>query len=172
MRLFLPLFLLALAGCAGTPDAARLEAVVVVVQEDQARTERDGPVLRLLLGEDSRTAGELMRDAVVDELAKSARAAFSAPPGAAFGDTLDRLRSEGGADGLLWIRMGPWTLDSVNTSTMVTIEHEFTLYRVADGAVVWSYRVPRRTVALRPGEQRDLAAFVRRVAIEALREAP
>lgn len=174
-RYLFPLAALAtLAGCASpsrekTPGSLALRIEEAVEQEARSRM-----VLKRLLGRESLSIGGLMARAVEEELDADGIEVRrdSTPSQGTREEALAALRAGGGPEGLLVVRMGEWDLDAVFTAGQATVEFEFLILGVSDGRVIWTGAVPRRTVTLRTGEQRDIDAFVRRLAVETLRSRP
>lgn len=166
-------FLLLLAGCASTPAADRPKAVVVRLQEDAEQVDLNRPIVARLFGEERRSLGGMMEELVTEELERRGQEVQPCPAEGATPEELAKILCEAaGADGIVWIRMGRWDLDSVTSGSLVTVEYEITLHRTSDAGVAWAWRVPSRTVHLQAGEQRDIRGFIHRLVIEALRGFP
>lgn len=173
IRLALTAFAL-LPGCAAAPEASLPRTLALRLEEPSAQEARGRMVLKRLLGRDAGTIGELMARAVREELEADGFAVQGAAgvSEGTRGEALARLREGGGAEGLLVVRVGEWDLGVVETAGKATVEFELAILAASDGREAWAERVARRTVTLRTGEQRDVEAFVRRLAVEALRSLP
>lgn len=173
IRLALTAFAL-LPGCAAAPEASLPRTLALRLEEPSAQEARGRMVLKRLLGRDAGTIGELMARAVREEL-EADGFVVEESAGVSEGtreEALARLRASGGAEGLLLVRAGEWELGVVEASGKATVEYELAIIDVSDGREAWAERVPRRTVTLRTGEQRDIEAFIRRLAVETLRSRP
>ncbi len=172
MKNCLPLVLL-LAGCASGPHPDRPRAVVVRLEEDPGQAALQRPLLSRLFGEERQSLGRMLEDLVTEELEEEGQQVVPCP---AEGSTPEELaavlRESGDADGIVWIRMGRWNLDAVASGGNVTVAHEVVLYRTADAAPAWAWRVPSRTMRLRAGEQRDIRAFLERLVVDGMRGYP
>ncbi|MBI2920721.1 MAG: hypothetical protein HYY18_06505 [Planctomycetes bacterium] len=172
MKIFLPLIAV-LAGCASGPSPDRPHAVVVRLEEEAGQVELQRPILARLFGEERQSLGRMLEELVTEELVGQGQRVLPCP---AEGSTPEELatvlREAGGADGIVWIRMGRWNLDGVASGGNVTVAHEVVLYRTADAAPGWAWRVPSRTMRLRAGEQRDIRAFLERLVVDGLRGYP
>ncbi|MCE9584686.1 MAG: hypothetical protein K8T20_19515 [Planctomycetes bacterium] len=146
------------AGCTARETAPSPRRVRVRVTTETGFEARHRSALEIILGEPSRTLGEMMRDAVGAELAD--RGIKVLPDG------------EPGAEAELEISLGAWNLENVPSANVATVAFTLVLRRDGDPEASWTFAMPRRTVTLRPGEARDFPAFIGRLAREALRTWP
>ncbi len=163
-----------LAGCSSAPREHTPQSLALRIEEAVEQEAKSRMVLKSLLGRESLSIGGLMARAVEEELEADGievRTAAAASQGTRE-EALAALRADGGAEGLLVVRVGEWQLDAVFTAGQATVEFDFVILGASDGRVIWTGSVPRRTVTLRTGEQRDIDAFVRRLAVETLRSRP
>lgn len=157
-------------GCASPPPADVPRSVALVLREEAASGEAGRTILRRLVG-DRRSPGELMAAEIREELHRRGVDVQDAPQGLDRAGAIDWAREGGRAGGILEVEVGRWDLESVGNGT-ATVEHGLTLVRASDGTVAWEFRRRRAVMTLRTVEQRDLAAFVQRMAIEAMRGYP
>jgi hypothetical protein len=166
--------LASLAGCSSTPREEMPRSVAIRVEEESAQEAKNRMVLKRLLGRESLSLGQMMARCVEEEL--EADGITARTPGVASrgsrAEALEALRGDGGERALFIITMGTWDLESISASGQVAVEYEFLLLDGRDGREIWEESVSRRTVTLRTGENRDIEAFLRRLAVESLRSRP
>ncbi|KAF0246397.1 MAG: hypothetical protein FD180_755 [Planctomycetota bacterium] len=165
--------LAAFAGCSSTSEEEMPPSVAIRLEETSVQEAKNRMVLKRLLGREDLSLGRMMARSVEEELEADGITARS--PAVASRGTRDEaftaLRGDGGERGLFVIHMGTWDLEAISTSGKATVDYEFLLFD-ANGREIWTEGVSRRTVTLRTGEQRDIEAFIRRLAVESLRSRP
>lgn len=155
----LPVLVLFLAaGCSARETAPSPRRVRIRVTTEAGFEARHRSALEIILGEPSRTLGEMMRDSVGTELAERGIEVVSG--------------AETGAEAELEISLGAWNLENVSSSNVASVAFTLTLRRAGALEASWSFTMPQRTVTLRPGEARDFPAFIGRLAREAMRTWP
>jgi hypothetical protein len=160
-----------ISGCASGPGPDSPRRVAVLLAQDASAIQRDRQVMRRLLGRDALSAGELMKETILEELRSRGYDPSAATTGTTEQEELEAARAAS-QDALLVIEVGAWDLDAVPSTNQATVDYALRLLKTSDGVVTWSETVKRRTIALRTGEPRDMESLVRRLVLQALRSFP